>query len=207
MDIDAIFAEIDEAAEHVPFGNSAFQIAAFTGGLEAGTPERRHRTLLLNMAEKRKAVRETQFRRRRLDIDLLELRAKLAAATGYDRDRLALDIEEKESVLPDEDKLIRDALVELEVMFREWKALPPLLSRRQFEAAEPVYFARRLWGDAQREIAAHGAPAPGTLASLNQMGLEARRDPEGWRLSGPSNLIAALAPPEARQPMEITDGR
>jgi hypothetical protein len=91
-------------------------------------------------------------------------------------------------------------------MYREWKSLPPLQSREQFEAAEVGYWTRRLWADACREIAAHGAPSAGTLAALNQMGLVVQRAGTDWQLQGPSHLIAALAPPAA-QPKEIADGR
>lgn len=202
MDFQALQDEVAAASRLVPFGNSTFQIQTFTGG-EHG-PERRHRTLLLNMNETLKCLRDTKFRRRRADIDLRELSERLAGADGYDRERLALDIEEKEAQLADEDKLIEDALISLEAMYREWKSLPPLESREQFEVAEAGYWTRRLWSDACREVAAHGAPAVGTVGALNQLGLVVRRNELDWQLAGPSNLIAALASPTVK---EIPDGR
>lgn len=215
---DTIIADIQAAARHVPFGHSAFQIAAFTGG-EHG-PERRHRTLLLNMDAKLKALRECRFRRRRLDVDLREIAVKLAALTtatdphGFTAERLVIDRDETLAGLADEDKLIEDAIIELQAMHREWKSLPALEDRGQFEAAEAGYWARRLWSDACREIAAQGAPAAGTLASLQQMGLEVRRAGTDWQVQGPSHLIVALpglnthpTSPLAPPLEEITDGR
>lgn len=208
---DTIIAEIQAAARHVPFGHSAFQIATFTGG-EHGL-ERRYRTLLLNMDAKLKALRECRFRRRRLDVDLREIAVKLTAQSaasdphGFEAERLAIDRDETLASLADEDKLIEDAIIELQAMYQEWKTLPVLEERGQFEAAEAGYWARRLWADACREIAAQGAPAAGTLASLQQMGLEVQRAGTDWQLQGPSHLIAALPGSNTQLLEEITDGR
>lgn len=196
-----ISAEVRAASEHVPFGNSAFQVATFTGGLEGGTSERRVRALLLNLDAKLLALEEAQHRRAELGIDLEEIAVKIEAQTadndphGFERRRLVLQRDYKTAGLSREDKLIRDALAEIEAMHGEWKALPPVTSREQFEAAEPGYWARRLWADVQREVVAHGAPLPGTLAALNQMGLSVGRAGNDWRVTGPATLIAALAPP------------
>lgn len=201
--IDEILKEIREASRKVPFGNSAFQIQHFTGGNEAGPEcsERRQRTLLLNLNGKLQALRECQFRRARLDIDLREIEVKINELThaqdphGFQRERLELDKAEKLASLHDEDKLIEDALIELECMYREWKSLPPLKSREDFENSERRYWLRRLAEDARREIDAQGAPSVATLASLNSIGLNIHRNSQGqWELIGPG--IELLPPPD-----------
>lgn len=212
MDIKALTDEIRAASEHVPFGHSVFQTVALTPGGEGGAacPERRARSLLLNMDAKLLALEEARFRRAELAIDLEEIAVKLAGLTviddphGFGRRRLEIDRDRKTSSIDREDKLIRDALAELEAMHAEWRSLPPVTSRAQFEQAEPAYWARRLWADAQREITAHGAPSPGTLATLGQMGLSVGRVGADWQIAGPQPLIAALPQP-APQPDQITE--
>lgn len=202
FDLAGLADKVQAANRNVPFGNSAFQTRAFTGG-EHG-PARRVRSLLLNINDKIRACREEYFRRRRTDIDVREIKEKLQTAIGFDRERLLLDLEEKESCIADMDKLLEDASVEIHVMLDELQSLPSVNSRDEFEAAEPAYWVARLWADAQREITSNGAPAIGTVAALNQMGCDVSRDIGAWRLSGPTALIETL--PGGIEPMRLTHG-
>lgn len=157
----------------IPFGNSAFQNRHFTAGAEG--PERRYRHCLLQINAKLNALQECEFRRKRMDIDIREIEEKLKTAEGFQRERLLIDLEEKQYGLDNEIKLIEDAAVELAVYEAEVEGMPGY-TREEFESGERAYWTARLIGDAKREIAAHGSVAPGTLASLEGIGIEAVRE-------------------------------
>ncbi len=159
-----------ENFKNVPFGNSVFQIKHFTDGQE--TPERRYRHCLLQLHQKRATLKECEFRRRRIDIDIAELKSKIKMinSDSFDRQRLEIDLEEKEYGLEAEIKLIEDCLTEVATFEALLKDLPEF-TREEFEGAEQIYWERRLLGDARREFISSGSVSPGVISSLENIGV------------------------------------
>jgi hypothetical protein len=158
----------EEKMREVPFGHSMYQIQRFIANNE--TPERTYRNVLLQIDQKQKALKACSFRRRRLEIDLQEIEEKLPNAVGYDYDRLMVDLEEKEYNLNQEIKLIEDAIIEIKI-YEDVLSKLPEFTREEFEGGEKKYWQQRLLGDARREIQANGTVGPGTLDSLEKIGL------------------------------------
>ena len=168
-------SKLRELMRNVPFGNSVYQISHFT---EHETPERQYRHCLLQIDCKLKALKECEYRRRRLDIDIQELKEKLIESEGLNKARLEIDIEEKEYNLEVEKKLIEDAVIELTVYEQELSKLPEY-TREQFEESEEKYWRQRLLNDAKREQLSTGSVSVGTLSSLESTGLIFGRDSQG----------------------------
>lgn len=167
--------QLQEQMRQVPFGNSVYQITRFN---KKETPERYYRHLLLQLSQKLMALKECEFRRRRLDVDLAEINEKLSTATGFEKERLLIDREEKEYLLESENKMIEDALVEI-ATFEKALSVLPKFTREQFEQAEHGYWRQRLLNDAKREFLATGTISVGTLSSLEATGLQIGRNKEG----------------------------
>lgn len=168
--------ELKKKMKSVPFGNSAFQNIHFTAGKEG--KERRYRHCLLQINQKLNALQECQFRRQRIEIDICEINEKLLTAKGFDRERLIVDLEEKEWNLENEIKLIEDALIEMET-YKTIIAEMPDITREQFEQAEHKYWRTRLLDDARREFLSSGTVSIGTLASLEATGLVIGKNENG----------------------------
>lgn len=165
-----------DSFKNVPFGNSVFQIMNFTAGKE--TPQRRYRHCLLQLNQKMKALKECEYRRRRMDIDIREIEAKMASASGFDLERLVIDLEEKYYSLEAEIKLIEDAGIEVRAYQHVLKNLPEF-TREEFEIAEPKYWEARLLGDAKKEMLSTGSVSVGTIASLEGAGVTIGKSPNG----------------------------
>jgi len=161
---------------NVPFGNSVFQIQHFTDGKE--TPQRRYRHCLLQLNQKARALKECEFRRKRLEIDFEEITEKLKTSTNYETKRLEVDLEEKEYCLEIEVKLIEDCLIEIAAYKKILSGLPEY-SREEFERAEQEYWEKRLLGDAQREVISVGHVTIQTIQSLEDIGISVGRNEKG----------------------------
>lgn len=166
IDVDALLKEMD----NVPFGNSRFQIDHFTDGQE--TPERRYRHVLLQLRQKISALKTCEFGRRRLNTDIEEIQEKLKAVVGkHQIARLEVDLDEKQWQLREQGTLIKDAMVEVDGYVAMLANLPKP-SRKQFEAAEPGHWRKRLVVDAKNQMVATGHVDPGTLKALGQVGMK-----------------------------------
>lgn len=141
---DDVIAEIEEAFYDIPFENSRFQTEHFVINA-ALTPERAYRAIGLRMHNRLRALQEAKFSRLRQDVDIDEARAKLQSLTvnKFDKRRAEIDIQEKQAARSFTDKLINDAVAELNVLYRYFKKLPRY-SREQFEAGEEEYFNKSL---------------------------------------------------------------
>jgi|SRR3990167_904724 len=139
-----VIKEIEEAFFDIPFENSQFQTEHFVINA-ALTPQRAYRAIGLRMNNRLRALREAQFSRMREDIDMEELRAKADDQTvsKYDRRRAEIDILQKLSNRAFTEKLINDALAELNVLYAHFKRLPRF-TREEFEVAEQTYFRESL---------------------------------------------------------------
>lgn len=160
----------------VPFGNSVFQIMHFTDGREA--PERRYRHCLLQLSHKRRALKECEFRRKRYDIDIKELKEKILEAEGFAAQRLKIDLAEIEYAIETEIKLIEDCVIEI-AAYEKILADLPTFTRGEFEKAEQVYWEKKLIGDARREYISCGSVAPQTIQSLENIGIFINKDEKG----------------------------
>lgn len=176
----SIIEEIKRDTENVPFGNSQFQNEKFSSNQE--TPERKYRHALLQMDQKINALKECEFRRRRLEIDIRELEEKRPTRTGFELDRIDIDIEEKQWALNNEIKLINDAIIEVGTfykIYKELKAQLPTITRESFEAAECGYWKSRLTNEATREALCDGRVSTGTMQSLLSVDIIVGRDAKG----------------------------
>lgn len=138
--LDDVVKEIEDAFFDIPFENSQFQTEKFVINAQV-TPERAYRAIGLRMMNRLRALQEAKFKRMREDIDIEELQEKLkdTCRSRFDRRRIELDIAEKLSHRAFTDKLINDAIVELNVLYEHFKRLPRF-TRKQFEDAEGLYF-------------------------------------------------------------------
>lgn len=168
--------EIKTQFKNVPFGESVFQINKFNRGQE--TPERLYRNCLLQLDKKIRALYECKFRRRRIEVDIAELKSKLHKANSFDKQRHEIDIEEKEYQLDNEIKLIEDAFIEVETYKQILKTLP-VFTREEFEKGEGEYWKRRLLGDMKNEVFSIGHVNQDTIKSLGQIGIVVGRNEKG----------------------------
>lgn len=180
--------DIKDLKKAVPFGNSAFQIVKFIVNEE--TPERALRAALINYDTRFKALKESEFRRRKKEIDIEELQEKLSKADGFTKRRLEIEIEEAEYFLEEEKKLIEDAEIEIELYEKIIKALPEI-SREQFEKSEKKYWASRLLKQAKIEIQSMGAITSGVLQSLDKMGVPVVKNDKG-DLAIPNDIVQLI---------------
>lgn len=137
-------AEYEHRAQHIPYGNSDFQNRAFAiGGYEGA--ERQYRATLLRWRDRRQALREAQYNLRRNDIEMRRLQAKIddPATDAFDRELAQIDLEERRERMPDAEKLIRDAIAEMETCVQVARGFPEL-TRAEFEAGELPHFTAHL---------------------------------------------------------------
>lgn len=140
-----VIKEIEEAFFDIPFENSQFQTEHFIINA-ALTPERAYRSIGLRMNNRLRALREAQFGRMKEEIDIKELQYKIETDQSempFDRQRWEIEIQQKLSNRAFTDKLINDALAELNVLYYHFKKLPRF-SRKEFESAEHKYFMENL---------------------------------------------------------------
>lgn len=139
-----IVKEIEDAFYDIPFENSQFQTENFVIAASI-TPERAYRSIGLRMFAKLRALNDAKFSRMRMEVDLEELEEKIQDpnTNKFDKRRAEIDIEEKRSSLSYTNKLINDAVVELNVLYKHFKSLPKF-TREQFEMGERRHFDQRL---------------------------------------------------------------
>lgn len=144
-----IIREIEDAFFDIPFENSAFQTEAFVVAAQI-TPARAYRAIGLRMQTKLRALEEAKYGRMKDDIDIEELYEKINDPTTskWDKKRAEIDIQQKLAGRRFADKLINDALQELTVLYKHFKALPRY-TREEFEQEERIHFEQRL----QRQVA------------------------------------------------------
>lgn len=161
MSHETILAEIDAAYADIPFGNSDFQNRAFVMAGEL-TPARAYRHIGLRMFNRIQAIKELEYGRAKEDIDLDEKRAMIESpdATVFDKRRAELDIQQILDRRNYQDKLLADAIAELNCLYAEFRKLPRY-TRAQFEAEERDHFRLRL--ERQAQI------GDGAAASLDNM--------------------------------------
>lgn len=139
-----VLAEVQQAFFDIPFENSAFQTENFVIASQI-TPERAYRAIGLRMHNRIQALLEAKYGRAKEDIDLEELQAKIdnPETSVFDRRRAQLDVEYKLANRKYTDKLINDAICELNILYKHFKSLPKY-TRAEFEQGELQHFEERL---------------------------------------------------------------
>lgn len=158
-------SEMLAAFDQIPFGNSAFQVKQMV--LDELSPQRKYRKVLLQMKEKYMALKKAEFRYRRLEIELDDLRSQKQTPL------IEIDIEEKLFDLDMEKSLVDDAIAELNLYYAIYKGLRKELgevTRDQFEASEPEYWRERAVKQAELDILATGRISQGNADLLLQAG-------------------------------------
>jgi hypothetical protein len=150
-----VLQEIDAAFYDIPFENSAFQNENFVIAAQM-TPERAYRAIGLRMHSKIAALKEAKYGRLKEEIDIEELQAKIdnPDTNTYDRRRAQLDIQQKLDHHSFTDKLINDALSELNLLYKHFQAMPRY-TREQFEQGERIHFEQKLTRQIQGLAGAH----------------------------------------------------
>lgn len=139
-----IINEIDKAFYDIPFENSRFQTETFVLASQI-TPERAYRAIGLRMHAKLRALNEAKYGLMREQIDLDEIEHKLNSGElcQFEYRRETVKREEILSRRNWTNKLINDAITELNVLYHHFSKLPKY-TREQFEAGEKLHFEQRL---------------------------------------------------------------
>lgn len=143
-DISNVLTQLETAFYDIPFENSDFQNRAFVVAAQQ-TPARAYRAIGLRMFSKIRAVKEYKFQQERNQIDIEEKEAKIADpdTSDFDRRRLRLDIMQIQDGQAWGEKLLNDALRELDCLYAEFNKLPRY-NREQFELEERKHFDARM---------------------------------------------------------------
>ena len=133
-------AEINERFYDIPFGNSEFQNENFIINAEQ-TPGRAYRHIGLRIYSKLTAINELKYGRKKSEVDLQELKEKVKDrdTTKFDKMRAEIEIEEKLSMVGYTDKLLNDAIAELNYLYGRLREFPEY-TREEFEAEERIHF-------------------------------------------------------------------
>lgn len=145
--VDNAVTEIEKAYYDIPFENSAFQTENFVIAASI-TPERAFRNIGLRMMNKIQALRGAKYTRLEAVIDIEEMDEKIVSGNldKYEIRREKLKRQKIKDEIPYADKLINDALVELNILYKHFKALPKY-TREEFEAGEHQHYTLRLERD------------------------------------------------------------
>ena len=135
-----LLSEIQDSFLSIPFGNSDFQIANFIVN-GAQTPQRAFRAVCLSLRDKILTLNEAYYGQLKFQVDLDELQEKIGdpATDKFAQRRMEIDYEQKISQKRDNEKLLIDAIHEVELLYSFWQKLPHP-TRAEFEAAEEDYF-------------------------------------------------------------------
>lgn len=141
---ESILKEIEDAFWDIPFGQSNFQTENFVIANNI-TPERAYRSIGLALHSKLSALSGMDLDRKKQDITISELKHKIenTEASIFDKQRWQLDIDTILSSRVWQEKLKLDAIIELGLLYKHFKALPRY-TREEFEAAEHQYYQQNL---------------------------------------------------------------
>ncbi len=142
--VDDVMSKLEEAFYDIPFENSEFQTRVFVLAAQQ-TPGRAYRALGLRMFSKLQSVKEYVYNSKKTEIDIMEKQDLINNPTTskYDRMRAELDLARIEDARSFSEKLVNDAIHELNVLWREFQKFPKY-TREQFEAEERGHFELRL---------------------------------------------------------------
>jgi uncharacterized membrane-anchored protein YhcB (DUF1043 family) len=139
-----VIKEVQDAFYDIPFENSAFQTENFVIAGQI-TPERAYRAIGLRMNKKLIAVQEALIGKEMEKIEEEEIRAKLESPdyNQFEKRKFELELQKKQISKSFSEKLLNDAIKELNVLYKHFKALPKY-TREEFEAGEKRHFLEKL---------------------------------------------------------------
>ena len=139
-----VIKEVQDAFWDIPFDNSAFQTENFVIASQI-TPERAYRAIGLSLNKKLVALQEALINEEKTKVELEELQEKIDSPdyNRFDKRRFELKIQTIKVNEPFGKKLINDAIVDLNVLYKHFKSLPRY-TRQQFEAGEKRHFLESL---------------------------------------------------------------
>ena len=139
-----VIKEVQDAFWDIPFDNSAFQTENFVIASQI-TPERAYRAIGLSLNKKLVALQEALINEEKTKVELEELQEKIDSPdyNRFDKRRFELKIQSIKVNEPFGKKLINDAIVDLNVLYKHFKSLPRY-TRQQFEAGEKRHFLESL---------------------------------------------------------------
>lgn len=164
--VDQVEKELLEKCEDIPFGNSLYQDESFILNTSY-TDARAVRNIGLTLSARVRALRELEFSMRKMGVDLREIEHKLKSAHYFEKERLEIEREEKTSGMAYTQKLLKDALYEVEYL-RAILAKLPKLTRAEFEGQEKAYFIESLSRQATN--------LPESVKSLEAMGVQPEQE-------------------------------
>jgi hypothetical protein len=138
--VENVLKEIQNAFYDIPFENSEFQTEHFVLAAQI-TPERAYRALGLRMYKKLIAVQESIIDMEKSKIEEEQMLQTLEDPTvsNFEKRKIKLDLKLKEINRPFFEKLLNDAIVELNVLYKHFKVLPKY-TRQEFELGEKRHF-------------------------------------------------------------------
>lgn len=139
-----ILKELEEAFYDVPFENSAYQNKVFVLAAQH-TPARAYRALGLRMLSKINAIKELKYKRQLEEVEIDELNEVItdSISTSFAKRRAQIEIDYKLDGHNYSNKLLNDAVTELDLLYLEFKKYPKY-TREQFEAEEVEHFTKHL---------------------------------------------------------------
>lgn len=192
--------EVMAAIDEIPFGNSGFMITDLI--LKHPSDSRNYRQVLLEIWEKYKALKEAQFRRRRHYITRKQKQIELENEKDPLKSQLIeIDIEEQDFKISIEDKMIKDAMVELRLYHSVYKKMPKL-TRAEFEASEPEHHRKKAVQQAERDVLTTGTVSQGNLEYLSHVGInpyQAQVELQHLRVSEEKRLLGEGAATEKKE--------
>ena len=139
-----------------------FQIDHFVIG-QHDLPERQYMQCVVQMQIAASNIRKAGIQRRRLDLDIAELRALHTVRSGLDLEDKLIDLENHEFAM-------RGAVREFNRYYEIFESFPKF-SYEQLQEAEQRYWTLRLGRQAQCDLEAHGRVGTGNHEALWQAGL------------------------------------
>ena len=132
--------EIETAFYNIPFGNSDFQNAVFVLAAQQ-TPARAYRALGLRLHEKLNAINELKYARQLEEIDIEEKEQVISSflSSSFDKRRARVEIDKILSTRNYTDKLLNDAIHDLDFMYAQFQKYPRY-TREQFEDEERLHY-------------------------------------------------------------------
>jgi hypothetical protein len=139
-----VIKEIEDAFWDIPFENSAFQTENFVLAAQI-TPERAYRAIGLRMHKKLIVVQEALINQEKAKVEEEEMQEKINGPdlNKYEKRIMELELQKRQIYKRFEQKLLNDALAELNVLYKHFKALPKY-TRTEFEAGEKRHFIEDL---------------------------------------------------------------
>lgn len=155
-----ILKELEDAFYDIPFENSDYQNRAFVLAAQL-TPARAYRALGLKLNSKLRAIDEFKFASLKEQVDLDEKQSIIEDqdTSTFAKRRAQIEIDQIYSNRRFTNKLLNDAIHELNVLYSEFKRYPSY-TREQFESEEALHFDMKL----RNQIAMQGN---GSLESLH----------------------------------------